>query len=727
MNFVGTRSLFAAEQSIVPEYKTDSIILKYKNSKEVTVYKLKKGQTVTSEITHFQALSTVEYAEPNYVVSASAIPSDTYYTNQWYLQRIRAGEAWDINNQSSSIIIAIIDSGVQIQHPDLAPVIWTNPNEKPNNKDNDHDGLIGDLHGWDFVNNTADPSPKFTKGFTQAGITHGTIVAGIAAAAGNNQMGISGVTWKSQIMPIKVLDDKGNGDIATVIKGIDYATAHGANVINLSFVGFGLSRALEQAVARAHQAGVIIVAPAGNEQASTNGLDLNHHPVYPACFKDDAGKKIVVGVAATDALDQKTVFSGYGSSCIDIAAPGVSFFSTSVYAPLKSSAGNFFNQLYDGYWSGTSMAVPLVSGAIALVEGTNPSLSPDQALSIVLKSADNINALNPDYINQLGSGRLNLAQAVLQSALSIKNRFAHFALVPDKAATPLVTITDQKGFVERSFLAYPANFNGGVNLSSGDVNGDGNEEIITAPASNREADIKIFNSDGFMLGHFLAFPPTYRGGVNVAAADIDNDGKAEIIVTPSSGMEPIVKIYKADGVLIRSFLAYNASYRLGLSLAVADVIQGGTKEIIVAPSKNAEPLVQIFSNQGKLLSSFMAGNRNLRTGLNVAAADVDGNPRQRSAEILLSPSSGPSYVSVYDFRGNIRQSFQPYNANFKGNTRVIAADLNRDGFTDIITMPGVSGGPHIRIFNRSGLLQNSFYAYDSLSSDGVRGTVFLTK
>ncbi len=106
---------------------------------------------------------------------------------------------------------------------------------------------------------------------------------------------------------------------------------------------------------------------------------------------------------------------------------------------------------------------------------------------------------------------------------------------------------------------------------------------------------------------------------------------------------------------------------------------------------------------------------------------MDGNPRQRAAEIILSPRSGNSYVAVYDFRGNQRLRFAPYNDNFKGNTRIIASDLNRDGFTDIITMPGAGAGPHVRIFNRNGSMLTSFYAYESLNSGGVRGAVFLTK
>ncbi len=720
--------VFALEKEIIPEFRNDSIIVKYKNELGPRLIKLKKNISPLNAIKQYEKLQTVEYAELNYIVSASAIPSDQSYTNQWYLKRISAPEAWDINSSSPTITIAIVDSGVQITHPDIVPVLWTNRQEiAGNKKDDDRNGLVDDINGWDFVNNTADPSPKFKAGFTENGVLHGTIIAGIAAAAGNNGQGISGVTWKSNVMVLKALDDKGNGDIASVVKAVDYATAKGANIINLSFTTFGLSKSLEKSIIKARAAGVIVVAPAGNDQQNSSGIDLNRRPIYPACYRDAAGKKLVLGVAATDGLDQKTAFSGYGSNCIDIAAPGIGFYSTTVYAPDKSSAGKFFNQYYDGYWSGTSMAVPLVSGAIALVQGTNPSLSPDQALNIVLSSSDNINALNPDYVNQLGSGRLNVAQAVLKAALQLKTRRARFAFVSDSNTEPWVTISDLNGYVEKTFLAYPIEFNGGVNVTRADVNGDGTEEIITAPASGREADIRIFNDKGAMLGHFLALPASFRGGATVAGADIDGDGKDEIIVTPASGMESIIKIYKANGKLIRSFNAFPKNFQSGVQIAVADIIEGGGQEIVVVPSKDFAPQVKIFSNTGKLLNSFMAAPKNYLGGLNLALADMDGNPRQRAAEIILSPRSGASYVAVYDFRGNQRFRFQPYNDNFKGNTRIIASDLNRDGFTDIISMPGLGAGPHVRVFDRSGSLLTSFYAYESQNSGGVRGSVFLTK
>jgi subtilisin family serine protease len=704
-----------------------SIIVKFKNTESPKKIILKSKQTIDEAINYYSKKSNVDYAEPDYLVHASMIPSDPYFTNQWYLKRIKAAEAWDYNTKSPTIVIAIIDSGVQILHPDLKPNIWVNSGEiAGNNKDDDHDGYVDDINGWDFVNNFADPSPKFKLGFTESGVIHGTVVAGIAAAAGNNEEGISGITWQTKIMSLKALDDKGTGDTSAVIKALDYAVLKGANIINLSFVGFAYSRSLEEAIKRAYDAGVIVVAPAGNEQATNNGLNLDQKPIYPACYHDATGKKLVVGVAATDGVDQKANFSGYGKSCIDLAAPGISFYSTTVYAPDKSASGKFFNQFYDGYWSGTSMAVPVISGALALIEGTNPALSSKQALDILLGTTDDISQLNLEYLGQLGTGRVNLAQAVLEATLKLKSHRARLAIAPASNDQALINILDSGGNLESQFLAYDEKFKGGVNLASGDVNKDGNDEIIVAPNKGLESNIKIFSSDGVLIKNFLAYPYSFKGGVNVAAGDIDGDGQAEIITAPKSGFEPLVKVFKINGKLINSFLAYPSNFKLGVNVAVGNVRDNELPEIVTAPERGGLPQIKIYSSQGKLLNYFMVGTNKEIYGWHIALADLDANPRRRSEEIILSRESGAPIVATYDYKGNKRNQWSAYLPPFTGNVNIMAADLNRDGFTDIITVPALGAAPHFRIFNYQGSFNWSFYAYPPDLNKGVAATIFLT-
>mgnify|MGYP001011353090 FL=1 len=524
----------AAEQK--PTMSKNSIIVQFKNKTSPTVIPVRKGESAARLIERYSADPAVIYAEPNFIYRASMIPSDSYYPNQWYLKRIKAAEAWDIRSTSPGVVIAIIDSGVQASHPDLKANMWVNAAEtEGNKKDDDHNGLVDDVNGWDFVNNVADPSPKFKPGFTEAGILHGTIVAGITAGVGNNGQGVTGISWDAKIMALKALDDQGDGDTATVIKAIDYAVAKGANIINLSFVGFGYSRSLKEALQRAYNAGVLVVAPAGNEQSDGHGVNLNEKPIYPACYRDEQNRPLVVGVAATDGIDQKATFSGYGDRCIDVAAPGVSFFSTAVYSPQKSYQGQFFNTYYDGYWSGTSVAVPLVSGALALVQGANPTLSAKESLDIILQTADDINALNPGYVNQLGRGRLNIALALAEATARLKKTLPQFAFARSKGV-PEISIADVNGNVQKTFMAYKSTFKGGITIAGGDLEGDGDAEIISAPMSGLEADIRIFDKNGTFKNHFLAYPPTYKGGVNIVAADLNNDGKSEIITSPVSGM-----------------------------------------------------------------------------------------------------------------------------------------------------------------------------------------------
>lgn len=713
------------ETAIDAAHDPKTIIVKY-YGKEPRKLAVPAGQTVLSMIRRYERLASVEYAEPNYLVSASALPSDEYFSNQWYLKRIQAPEAWDVNTQSKNIVIAVIDSGVQVHHPDLEANMWTNPAEiKNNNKDDDRNGLIDDIYGWDFVNNFADPSPKFHSGFTEGGIIHGTVVASIAAGIGNNNIGVSGITWQAKIMALKALDDKGNGDTDAVIKSIDYAVAKGANVINLSFVGFGYSRSLQDAIARAVNAGVIVVAAGGNEQPTHNGLNLDQRPLYPACYRDAAGKKLVIGVAATDALDQKAEFSGFGTRCIDISAPGIGFYTGTVYAPDKSSDGKFFNQFYDGYWSGTSMAVPIISGTVALIQGTNPNLNREEVINLLLQNSDNINQLNPAYYGQLGRGRVNVFRSIYQTVAQLRAHTGHI-VVGAQTGKPIVRVLDQYGNSEREFFAYRSTFTGGVNVASGDIDRDLHDEIITAPAKNLESDIRIYRPNGVLVSHFLAYPVSYQGGVNVAVSDIDGDGRSEIITVPASGYKAEVKIWNKDGKLLRSFLAYPTSFTGGASLAIADVRDTGLKEIITAPGKGGIPQIKIFSREGKLLNHFLAGPRSANYGYRVAAADLDGNPRRKQAEIIVSRQTGEPIIELFDYRGGKRKSFLAYTPPFRGDVRITAADLNRDGFTDIITVPGSAGGPLVRLYDYRGNFVDSFYAPPGDYTGGLSISVLLT-
>ena len=714
--FTGNKALSDARNN----FKTDEILVKFKVAQEPATIKVKPADFY-EQLNYYRNLPSVEYAEPDYIYQASIMPSDTYFSNQWYLQKIKATSAWDQVRESPEIVIAILDSGTQVSHPDLKDNIWVNKKEiSGNGLDDDKNGFIDDVNGWDFVNNTADPSPKFKEGFSEDGILHGTIISGIAAASGNNAAGIAGVTWRAQIMPLKVLDDKGEGSSSKVIKAIDYAIANGASIINLSFVGFGYSQSLDEAIKRAYDAGLIIVAAGGNEVGQGDGYNLDQTPMYPVCMDGVNGENRVIGVAATDTVDQKAPFSSFGNKCIDIAAPGISVFSTVVYSPTNYIKDQAFDKYYDGYWSGTSVAVPMVSGGIALIEAANPGLSRNEVLKVLFESADDISRLNPNYLNKLGVGRINLSAAISKAREFLKNKSEKLLIAPQSGYQSLIKITDQDGKVEKEFLAFDKKFKGGVNLAAGDINGDGQEEIIAAAGPGGGPHVKIFNFNGELKGQWFAFKNDFRGGVRVATADVNRDGRDEIIATQGPGGDSEVKIFKANGQLLGSFYAYDNKFKGELNLATGDIDGDGEKEIATGLGTGKIPEVRVFEAIGVMKGQFLAYPKSFRGGVRVAIAKVKNGLQKNSAQIVAAPESGGGpHVKLFDLKGNLLSHFFAFKNNFRGGVNLSQADTDNDGLEEIITGAGPSGAPHVRVFKFNGTLIGSFYAYDENMSGGV--------
>src|SRR3989339_189728 len=655
---------------------TNEILIKYKEKENIEVIKIKDKENYQDLLDYYNSKECVEYAEPNFIYRAAIIPSDSYFNNQWYLKKIKAPEAWNTVRESSGVVIAIIDTGVQIDHPDLRDNIWKNKKEIPDNGiDDDRNGFIDDVFGWDFVNNLADPRPKFKEGYTQDGIIHGTVVAGIAAASGNNASGITGVSWNTKIIPLKALNDKGEGDTKDIIKAIDYAILNGADIINFSFVGFGFSKSLETAIRRAYKAGVVMVAAAGNEEnEEKQGYFLDEVPMYPVCHDGNYRENMVIGVAATDALDQKAKFSGYGFKCIDISAPGVSIFSTSVYSPNQYFKEMPFDKYHDGYLSGTSMAVPMVSAAVALVETANPALSKAEVINILLDSSDNINRLNPGYLGQLGRGRLNINEAVAKAHALKTRQLNRIIAAPHGNYKSLIKIFGQSGQKDAEFTVYNEGFRGGVNVASGDVDGDGHDEIITGAGAGGGPHVKIFDSDGNLKGQFFAYREGFRGGVNVASGDVDGDGHDEIITGAGAGGGPQVRIFRAHGDIEGQFFAYDENFRGGVRVATIGAGNGtrrSKEDIITAPGAGGGPQIKVFDNHARILAQFFA-----------------------------------------------------FNQKFKGGVSIAAIDINLDGTDDIITGAGSGGTPHIRVFSKRGIILGSFFGFEEGFGEGVNvGTV----
>jgi len=331
---------------------------------------------VNKAVTALSANPNIEWAEPDYIAHAIVIPDDPLYAEQWGLTQIDAPAAWDIVTGTQTVIIAVIDSGIDLTHPDLQANLWANPGEIPGNGiDDDNNGYVDDVRGWNFVNGTNN---------VYDGNGHGTQVAGVAAAVTNNSLGIAGVCWNCKIMPVRVMADSGITNYSDIALGVRYAADKGAKVINLSLGGYSYSNALRDAIDYAViEKGAVVVGGAGNDNVST--------PFYPAAYEN------VLAVAGTTSADTKATFSDYGT-WVNISAPAVEITTTYL-------GGDW------GPANGTSLAAPFVAGVAALIRSQRPGWGAALVRNQLLQTADNIDTLNPAYAGQLGAGRVNTAQA----------------------------------------------------------------------------------------------------------------------------------------------------------------------------------------------------------------------------------------------------------------------------------------------------------------------------
>ena len=340
----------------------------------------------------------VRYAEPNFVFHTDATPNDPFFSRLWGLSNtsqvvngqpgtagadIGAPQAWNTTTGSSAVTVAVVDTGVDWSHPDLAANMWINPGEncpgcRNDGIDNDHNGYVDDWRGWDFANN--DNNPTDDNG-------HGTHVAGTIGAVGDNGVGVAGVNWHVSLMPLKFMKADGTGTAADAVSAILYAAQQGADVLNNSWGGDGYSQALADAIGVADSHGSLFVAAAGNSSSNNDTA-----PTYPASYD----LPNVVSVAATDNTDDLAWFSNYGHRSVGLAAPGQDIYST-------WPGGGY------QYLSGTSMAAPHVSGAAALAKAAFPSASGVGLESLLLDSVDPL----PTLAGVTASGgRLDVGSAV---------------------------------------------------------------------------------------------------------------------------------------------------------------------------------------------------------------------------------------------------------------------------------------------------------------------------
>jgi serine protease len=392
------------------------------------VVSLKAGETVEGAVAKYQASGLTEIAQPNYIYSINIASNDPLYaSHQWSLNNtgtnnndfygndpnrpgigvagadVEAQAGWDVLKKAGSMVVAVIDTGIKRNHEDFKDAtqtrsnIWVNPNEIAGNGiDDDANGIIDDLYGVNTLgatNTAANQDDSVIPG-TNIPFGHGTLVAGIIGAFGNNGKGISGVAWRVKIMACKAFDAEGNGSSLSIKRALNYARIKQASIVNLSFGGGPEDPAISTAISKMRDAKIIVVASAGNGGADGIGDNNDIAPVYPASYNYDN----IVAVAATDYSDNLAGFSNYGATSVDIAAPGVA-----MVGPGRETSSAYIVA------DGTSFAAPMVTGALALLRFQHPTHSYQTLINRLLTTADPLPSLTGKVAT---GGRMNLNRAL---------------------------------------------------------------------------------------------------------------------------------------------------------------------------------------------------------------------------------------------------------------------------------------------------------------------------
>ncbi|MDF1673255.1 MAG: S8 family serine peptidase [Vicingaceae bacterium] len=421
---------------------------------------------VDAFIAEMEESGNVVYAEKVPLMEISLTPNDPLHnsSNMWGLFQINAEQAWNVSLGSSSIVVAVADNTVEIAHTDLTNAIWTNTGEIPgNNIDDDNNGFIDDVNGWDAGGNSAANNPDGNINVPSSAWDHGTHCAGTVGAESNNNNGVSSIGFGVSIMPIKCTHDQASSTAVTNgYDGIYYAAINNADVISCSWGGTGFSTTGQNVVNFANSSGSIVVAAAGN-----SNVDNDVTPHYPSSYAN------AMSVASTTTGDVKSSFSNYGLNSVDISAPGSNILST---VPFNNYS----------FKSGTSMATPMVSGLLGLMKSLNPAMPNSALINCLYSTAVNINSQNPSHANELGNGRIDALAAMNCVAATLNSApVAQFsANITTITAGGSVTFTDQSTFGPTNWAW---NFNN-LNLNPGSV--------IPATANTQGPHIVQYNTPG---------------------------------------------------------------------------------------------------------------------------------------------------------------------------------------------------------------------------------------
>lgn len=353
----------------------------------------KDNSDAEQEAARISENSDVEYVEEDIKYYAVGMTNDPSAGQQWAHNVVKSYQAFDVTMGSQDVIVGVIDSGIDYTHVDLKNNMWKNPGETPGNGvDDDHNGLIDDVVGYDFANNDSDPIADDHPQGGHPGY-HGTHVAGTIGAEGNNNIGVVGHSPRVKLMALKFLGGDGSGSVSSAIRAIDYAISKGARILSNSWGGPQASQALSDAIERARTAGILFVVAAGNGGQDGVGDNNDSTANYPSNYTHDN----ILAVAATKQNDQLTSFSNFGANSVDVGAPGEQIYST--------KNGNQYQ-----FMSGTSMATPLVSGVAALMLAVEPKTTYQGLRNAIMNTVDKVTSLQGKVAS---GGRINAYKAVM--------------------------------------------------------------------------------------------------------------------------------------------------------------------------------------------------------------------------------------------------------------------------------------------------------------------------
>lgn len=670
-------------------------------------FAVQDGNLLQDIITRLKNSPHIKNVSPNHILKATAVPNDPYYSSSgtwgqsyadlWGLKMIQAESAWDITTGDASLIVAVVDTGLDVTHEDIVKNLYTNAGETAGNGvDDDGNGYVDDVYGYNFDSDSDNVTDDHG---------HGTHVAGTIAAEGDNATGIAGVMWSAQILPVKVLDSSGSGSTTDVANGIVYAADQGADIINLSLGGSG-SDTLETAIQYAYSLGIVIVAAAGNDETDAATY-------YPAGYSE------VITVASSTHEDALSSFSNYGPK-IDVAAPGGDGEDEEDFEnegrnilSLRADGTDMYGEsdhiVDDTYYRarGTSMAAPHVVGVVGLILSEDPTLTVEEVRQVLRQSADDIEDSGWDTL--AGFGRLNAA-----SALDVASNCEALITTPANYEVLRTRPFNFKGYAAGSdFNSYKLSMGKGMPATS--FSAYGGEK--TTPVSGKSLTIPSLSAVSFRprpMG-ISAFWSSSPGGYMLNLKVYDSSGQLCGEDYKFFHYSP----YTAD----ISFEEDSSSYlNLGYSLAVGDINADGNDDIVIgAPGCYMSSSCATTSTEGEIYLvyggtagltedtaisdtslvpvSWLADDSDDRLGASVATLDLDNDGYDdivmgMPGDSRIGTTSGTVCMFLGSSHSSWSRDMDPDSADYcfygeasddrLGYYLSNAGDLDNDGIDDLV-------------------------------------------